>query len=190
MRSTKILGTMAVLFCMSGSYAHANETNGTNNATAFSARLSGFNEVPLSILSPGSGSFQLHIDRAASTIHYTLSYADVTTPVTQAHIHFGKKYTAGGVIAFLCSNQGNPPAGTPACPEQGGTVSGTITAGQVVGQEAQNIPAGDFDALVSAIVSETTYANVHTTRFPAGELRGQIREGNQGDNRGRNGGQQ
>jgi hypothetical protein len=189
MRSTKILGTMVVLLAMSGNYVHANETTGTNNATAFSARLSGFNEVPLTILSPGSGSFQLNIDRAASTITYTLTYADTTTAVTQAHIHFGKKHTAGGIIAFLCSNLSNPPSGTPACPAQGGTVSGTIMAGQVVGQEAQNIPAGDFDALVSAIVSETAYANVHTTRFPAGEIRGQIRNGNHGDHHRKHGGQ-
>jgi len=178
---------MAILLSVSGGYVHANETNGTNNATAFSARLSGFNEVPLSILSPGSGSLQLNISREPSVINYTLSYADVTTPVTQAHIHFGKKYTAGGVIAFLCSNLSNPPEGTPPCPERGGTVSGTIDANQVLPIEGQNIPAGDFNALVSAIVSETTYANVHTTRFPAGELRGQIRNANQGDNNSQNG---
>ena len=189
MKSTAILGTMAVLLGVSGSVVHADNTTGTNNATEFSARLSGFNEVPLSILSPGSGSFKLHIDRNASTINYTLSYADVTTPVTQAHIHFGKKHTAGGVIAFLCSNLANPPGGTPPCPQQGGSVSGTIAAGQVVAQAAQNIPAGDFNALVSAIVSGTSYANVHTTRFPAGELRGQIRNGNQGGNSGQNDGE-
>ena len=187
MRYARTLGTMVVLLGMSSNVVHANETAQPNGATAFSARLSGFNEVPLTILSPGSGSFQLNIDRAASTISYTLTYADTTTPVTQAHIHFGKEYTAGGVIAFLCSNLANPPAGTPPCPEQGGTVSGAISAGQVVAQEAQNIPAGDFNALVSAIASETSYVNVHTTRFPAGELRGQIRSGNEGDDRGRNG---
>jgi hypothetical protein len=180
MRYARILGTMVVLFGMSANYAHANDTTGTSDATAFAARLSGFNEVPLTILSPGSGSVQVNIDRAASTITYTLTYADTTTPVTQAHIHFGKKHTAGGIIAFLCSNLANPPAGTPPCPQQGGTVNGTIAAGQVVAQEAQNIPAGDFNALVSAIVSETGYANVHTTRFPAGEIRGQLRDSRHG----------
>jgi len=185
----KILGTMVVLLGTSVNYAHANDTTGTSNATAFSARLSGFNEVPLTILSPGSGSVQVNIDRAASTITYTLTYADTTTPVTQAHIHFGKKHTAGGIIAFLCSNLPNPPSGTPACPQQGGTVNGTLSAGQVVAQEAQNIPTGDFNALVSAIASETSYVNVHTTRFPAGELRGQLRDANRGAQSGKGSGQ-
>lgn len=189
MKSTKILGAMLALSSISGSYAYANETNETNEANEakeFSARLSGFNEVPLTILSPGTGTLQLSIDTAAATIKYTLSYSGVTTPVTQAHIHFGKKHTAGGIIAFLCSNLANPPAGTPPCPQFEGTVSGTITAGQVVAQEQQNFSGGDFNALVSAIVSETSYANVHTTKFPAGEIRGQIRDVNHSDHHGDN----
>ena len=35
--------------------------------------------------------------------------------------------------------------------------------------------AGDFDAVVAALRSNTAYANIHTTAFPAGEIRGQIR---------------
>jgi CHRD domain len=38
----------------------------------------------------------------------------------------------------------------------------------------QNVSAGDFAALVSAITSDTAYANIHTVAFPAGEIRGQI----------------
>ena len=203
MRTAGILGTMAVLLGVSGNFVHATGTDGTTGTSGasgssdipgvssentVSANLAGFNEVPLTILSPGSGNVQVNLDRGGGTISYTLTYADVTSPVTQAHIHFGKVHTAGGIVAFLCSNQSNPPAGTPPCPEQGGTVTGTITAAQVVAQETQNIPAGDFNALVQAIDSGTAYANVHTTRFPAGELRGQLQSGNNGgDSAPRNG---
>ncbi|HYD59402.1 MAG TPA: CHRD domain-containing protein [Noviherbaspirillum sp.] len=188
MRSARLLGAMAVLLGVSGNFVHATGTNGTgatgtsdtpgvSGANTLSATLSGFNEVPLTILSPGNGNAQLNIDRAGGSISYTLTYADVTSPVTQAHIHFGKVHTAGGIVAFLCSNASSPPAGTPACPESGGTVTGTITSGQVVAQETQNVPANDFRALVQAIDSGTAYVNVHTTRFPAGELRGQLSPG-------------
>jgi hypothetical protein len=46
-----------------------------------------------------------------------------------------------------------------------------------LGVPSQNIPAGTFEALIAALVSDTTYANVHTTKFPAGEIRGQVQRG-------------
>jgi hypothetical protein len=76
---------------------------------------------------------------------------------------------------FFCTNLNNGPAGTQACPAGGGTVTGTITGANVVAVAAQGIPAGDFDALVSLLESNSAYVNVHTTNFPAGEIRGQIR---------------
>ena len=39
---------------------------------------------------------------------------------------------------------------------------------------AQGIAAGNFDGLVTAITSEAAYANIHTVKFPTGEIRGQI----------------
>jgi hypothetical protein len=78
------------------------------------------------------------------------------------------------VIAFLCTNLNNGPTGTQACPADGGTVTGTITPASVVGPAGQNINAGDFTALVDALESHTAYANIHTTRFPAGEIRGEV----------------
>ena len=143
-------------------------------AEDFATRLTGFQEVPASILSPGSGKLYLNLDRRAGTLNYTLSYTALSSPVTQAHIHFGQKHTAGGIMVFFCSNLGNGPPGTPACPANGGAVSGTITADKILGPTAQNVSPNDFDALVKALVTKTAYANVHTTRFPPGEIRGQI----------------
>jgi CHRD domain len=52
-----------------------------------------------------------------------------------------------------------------------------ITAGNVQAIASQNVTAGDFDALEDALTTNTAYANVHTSNFPAGEIRGQIRGG-------------
>jgi hypothetical protein len=99
------------------------------------------------------------------TISYTLTYSALSAPVLKSHTHFGKDHVAGGVMVFFCTNDPTdmPPLGTPACPNPSGTVTGTLTAGSVVGHVKQNVPVGDFDAVVAAL------------RSNAGEIRGQIR---------------
>jgi hypothetical protein len=157
-------------------------------AEQFSAKFSGFQEVgglgagqTGAILSNGRGSLDLHLDRRAQTLSFTLKYSGLSSDVTQSHIHFGKQRVAGGIMVFFCSNLANPPAGTQLCPLGSGTVSGTITAASVIGPAAQNVTPGDFDALARALESNTAYGNIHTTKFPAGEIRGQIRHGHRDD---------
>ena len=154
---------------------------GVAQAQEFGARLNGFEELGAlnnetgAILSNGKGTLSLDVDK--SQITYTLTYSGLSAPVTQAHIHFAKIHVPGGVMVFFCTNLGNGPAGTPLCPASGGTVTGTWTAASVVGPTAQNVPVGDFGAVISALNSNTAYANIHTTKFPAGEIRGQVRRG-------------
>ena len=138
------------------------------------ASLTGYEETPLALSTPGEGRFKLHIDRSDREISYRLSYADLEATVTQAHIHFGARAQSGGVSVFLCSNLGNGPAGTQACPPAPATITGTIEPADVIGPAEQGIDAGEFDELVDAIRAGATYANVHTEQYPAGEIRAQI----------------
>ena len=151
-------------------------------ASEFSARFSGFQEVgglgagqTGAIFSAGKAALDLKLNRNARTATFRLTYASLGSQVTQAHIHFGKVHVAGGIIVFLCSNLASPPPGTPACPANNGTVTGTLTPTSVVGPAAQNIVAGNWDAFVAALESDTAYGNIHTATFPAGEIRGQVR---------------
>jgi CHRD domain len=135
-----------------------------------SAKLSGYEEVP-ALNSPGSATFRGSI--SATKIEYTLRYKNLSSDVAQAHIHFGQKSVNGGISVLLCSNTAG--GTTPACPAGNATVTGTLKSADVVGPTAQNIAAGDFDALVRAMQAGVTYANVHTALFSNGEIRGQIK---------------
>jgi hypothetical protein len=147
-------------------------------------RLTGYEEVP-ALSTPGNGEFKAVIDRGNDEIRYRLSYRDTETPVTQAHIHFEQRSNNGGIMVFLCSNLPNPPAGTPPCPPNGGTVRGVLGPEDVTaGASAQGIALGEFDEVVDAIRAGATYANVHTTGRPGGEIRAQLGD----DGHGRHGG--
>jgi hypothetical protein len=154
----------------------------------FRTSLSGFNEVHFAagppatlrgaISSTGRGRFEAEYD-GLNTISYRLSYRDLEGAVTQSHIHFGQRSTVGGIVVWLCETAASPAppavaAVTPDCPEPSGTVSGTITAAQVLAQTAQGIEAGAFDEVVRAIRAGAMYVNVHSSLFPPGEIRGHL----------------
>ncbi len=137
-------------------------------------KLTGDEEVPV-VLTDAEGKFKAKL--FSDRIEYTLRYEDFEGDVTQAHIHIGQRLANGNIAAFLCSNLGNGPVGTPACPPDPGTVTDEITASEVVATAAsQGIGQGELDELIDAIRDGWTYANVHSTLSPAGEARGQLND--------------
>jgi hypothetical protein len=145
--------------------------------THLRARLVGIEETPTTVITNATGTFTATINDD-STMTFTVTYKNLSTPVTQAHIHIGARAITGGVAIFFCSNLGNGPAGTPACPNDAtnsGSVTRTVSAADVIGPAGQGVPAGDFADVVRAVASGVTYANVHTTSHPGGEIRGRIR---------------
>jgi hypothetical protein len=138
------------------------------------ARLRAFDEVP-ALSTGGGGRFDATISADGSTITYTLHYFNLRGAITQSHLHLAQKSVNGGIMIFLCSNLGNGPAGTQACPSGDGTISGTIHASDVIGGAvAQGLTPGDLVAVLRAIRAGVVYVNVHTSAFPGGEIRGQL----------------
>jgi CHRD domain len=137
--------------------------------------LSGYQEDPAVLSTTGNGSFKADINEQTQEISYRLRYAGLEGNVTQAHIHLGGRHQSGGISVFLCTNVGGP-VGTQACPAAPATVSGTLTPADVIGPTGQGITAGQFGELVDAIRAGVTYANVHSSLYPAGEIRAQLRD--------------
>lgn len=146
-------------------------------------RLTGFQEVP-SVSTVASGEFEATISRHGDFIDFELSYSGLQGPVRQAHIHVAQRSVNGAIVLWLCQTALNPaPASVAArvqqCPQEG-TVSGRLTAEDVVGPQPpgsaapQQIVDGELDEVIAAIKAGVAYVNVHTTPSPGGEIRGQL----------------
>jgi hypothetical protein len=174
-----LAGLGSVLLLAVGSYALAD-----GGSSRSSVRMIGYEEVP-SVSTAASGEFRAKI--RGDQIDWTLTYRDLEGDVQQAHIHLGQRSVNGGITVFLCTNLGNGPTGTQgaqACPPDPATVSGTIRAADVSpnipatqAARSQGLDTGEFAELVAAIKAGVTYANVHTTKFPGGEIRAQVKSG-------------
>ena len=138
-----------------------------DNGGGGKASLSGYQETPLTLSTTGHGSFRVKV--RSDGLHYVLRYEDLEADATAAHIHLGQQATSGGVAAFLCSGGDKP-----ACPAREGTVEGVIDAADVIGPAAQGIAAGELREVIRALRKGYVYANVHTTKYPGGEIRGQV----------------
>jgi hypothetical protein len=173
MSTRRVVVAIAALAAGIGGVAAA--TSAAGSVVNVRAALTGYEEVP-AVSSPGGGSFSAR-QVSDGVFEYSLTYSGLESPAQQAHIHFGQEGVNGGIAVFLCSNLGNGPAGTQACPQGGGTITGTFTAANVIGPGAQGIEAGQIDELVAAIDAGMAYCNIHTTKYPGGEARGQIGSG-------------
>ncbi|MBP7148753.1 MAG: CHRD domain-containing protein [Acidobacteria bacterium] len=159
----KIRNSLAVLTLIVGATASAVAHDDT-----FRARLSGSEEVP-AVSTGARGRAALEID--GDTIAFDVSYENLEGDVSVAHIHLGQRGVSGSVIAFFCGGGGKP-----ACPPAPARITGTIVAADVIGPTAQGIAPGEFEEAVRALRAGLVYANVHSSTFPSGEIRGQLRE--------------
>lgn len=117
--------------------------------SVLTATMNGANEVPGPADPDGTGTAQFRMIRGAAVICFSITVHDITLPATGAHIHNGAAGVAGPIVVPLVP------------PGAGGTSSGCVSSTRT---------------LVSAILDNPSgyYANVHTTDFPAGAVRGQL----------------
>jgi hypothetical protein len=104
--------------------------------------------------SPGTGLATVVLDDIADTLTVDLSFNNLTTGATAAHIHL------------------------PALPGMNAPIVFPFTLGSALGQTSGSIPQQFFSSVtplqITALEGGLAYVNVHTSLFPAGEIRGQI----------------
>jgi hypothetical protein len=143
-----------------------------SHTRSFKASLDGYHETSLSLSTAGTGSFRARLNPAGDQLTYELQYSGLEGgTVLFAHVHLGQMGTTGGVMFFLCGGGGQA-----ACPASPATVTGTVTAANIIGPNGQGVAPGEFQEAIEAMRNGSAYANVHTTVYPSGEVRGQINE--------------
>ena len=124
--------------------------------------LSGANERPSPAATPATGSATVTFVSLTNTLSYSITFSDLTGAPGAGHIHVGGVNDVGPVIFPLS----NLPAAT------SGTFAGTLTAANLIPRPAAGI--NTFSDAVAAIAAGNAYVNLHTARFPGGEIRGQL----------------
>jgi len=142
--------------------ASTTQTTQTAHPT-FVAQMNGFQEVPgASTLASGFTGIQVSSD--GQTVYYTITLTDASAQLVMAHLHWGPVGQAGPVVVTLCSAQTKP------CQTEGVVAQGTFTAADFVGPFENDT----LDRLLKEAANGMVYSNVHSTKFPAGESRGQL----------------
>jgi len=163
---------------------------GDEGGRRFREFLNGFKEAAAPISTTGTGTFAATINKDETEIDYVLTFENLEGDVRQAHIHIGYPQNSGGIVLWLCDSPTNPSpsATTPECTQsdpgnlRAGHVTGTLTSADVQAQTANGIAGpAEWSEVVALIRAGRTYANVHSVKFPGGEIRSQI-DGGDDDN--------
>ena len=201
----KIAIVAAVVFAAAGTgFAFTNE-----GSRRFSEFLNGFKEAPAIVSTTATGTFRATINRDETEIDYVLTFKELEGDVRQAHIHIGHPQNSGGIVLWLCDSANNPSPvdSTPACSDdptnlRSGRVTGTLTF-EDYRENAGNGIAGptsppanppnpstpeEFAEVIRLIRAGSTYVNVHTSKFGAGEIRSQLDNDGEAEHHGHGGG--
>jgi hypothetical protein len=156
-----IVALLAVVGLANNVYA------GEGNSKNFTASLKGREEVP-PVDTNAQGQAIFHVSKDGTSISYRLIAANIEN-VLMAHIHVAPPGVNGPVVVWLYP-EGPPPQLIPGRFD-GVLATGTFTADDLVGPLA----GMTLDDLIAEMTAGNTYVNVHTSQFPGGEIRGQIK---------------
>lgn len=131
----------------------------------WSAKLTGDESLPpTDSQAQGMIHFKLQPD---GSLRWFMTVANLEN-ITMAHLHLGPRGSSGGIVVWLYPK---------APPEQliPGRRSGILSSGTLTAADLRNVLQGkSIPDLIALMDAGQIFVNVHTTKFGAGEIRGQL----------------
>lgn len=117
------------------------------NTAIYEASLSGGQEVPPAV-TPANGVAEVMLNTQTNTLRWKVTYSGLSGPATAGHIHgpAPRGANAGVAVPF----------------------SGNLNAQPIMGEQTIT------PEQAAALASGQWYVNIHTAKFPNGEIRGQL----------------
>ena len=171
-------GLVAAAAC-GGSSSTAPAQKPTPKPVNFTATLTPAGEIGSNLNGnpQGSGTFTATLDTTINLFTYTVVFSGLTSNVSLGHIH--GPFTPGGTANGAGVVLNFDPAANGAAPNAVFTglktaTSGTATGSLTLNAATQVTATVNGDSLKKLLLAGLTYANIHTSTNPGGEIRGQI----------------
>ena len=146
------------------------------NELRFKADLSGAQEITTpagGVVTDTTGTIEVEFDRALTTAQFRLAVRN-GAQITQAHFHCASAGVNGAIVAFLFGPADPPVDVGEGSVERALVNSDIIAPATPENIEACGVPLNNIASLAFAMLEGKIYANVHSTSFPAGVIRGQL----------------
>jgi len=137
-------------------------TPSSAQVVTMTANLNGGEETPI-LLTGAVGTAVVSVDPAAEEIAVTLNVFNIPTGTTAGHIHIAPRGIAGPVVINFPI-----PAG------RTGDLPLSFRVGAAAFVARPEIGINTMADAIQSIVGGNAYVNIHTSQFPAGEIRGQL----------------
>jgi len=142
---------------------------GAAREIVYKGKLSPAQEVadpPVDSNAKGKAELRFH-DAIRCTVSITCEKID---NVISAHLHIGARGVNGPIVATIYNGAGVPT----------GRINGHLASRTITQNDLAMLPANTIEGLLAELDAGNIYVNVHTTDFPSGEVRGQMKHASGG----------
>jgi hypothetical protein len=169
-KTSSVILLGALLFALTLGLSAGAAENVYTEKPRFESTLLGSEEVPPVATTTMSGFIALKVSKDESEIDVKLEVED-GEDITAAHLHCAPDGVNGPIVVPLFDAEGNPQ-----------DEDGTLASDKIFEEDVETLTStstcptaiDSLEELVNALFAGNIYANVHTSEFPGGEIRGQL----------------